>query len=119
MTNKSPQTILATARVNARPFRDGRSHPLLEEDETLIQLWYEGLSQAPRKWAIILKTAYEYANDHYPSAGLNPTLWWVSFIVVVREQTEGNHLHYLASRYLQSEGSLIHGSSEVPFEANR
>lgn len=87
MTNKNPRTILAIVRVNARPYREGRSHPVI--DEPLIQSYYDGLAQDPQKWATILKTAYEYANDGHPDAGVDPTEWWIAFQLAVRRQLEG------------------------------
>ena len=115
MTNKNPRTILATVRVNARPYWFGRSHPLLECDEALIQRYYDGLANAPTKWAIILKTAYEYANTVHPNFGLDPTLWWFVFRWIVDRQMDGENLTSLALQYPQVEGSLVQGyyGSEV------
>jgi hypothetical protein len=107
MTNKSPHTILATCRVYARPVRNGRSLPLLGVDETLIQGWYDSLAQNPQRFAIILKTAYEYANDFHPNAGVDPTRWWKAFRRAVHCQVEGESLASWAIQYPQIEGSLL------------
>jgi hypothetical protein len=105
MSRKSPHTILATARVYARP----PSRPITPEDETFLQSCYDGLGNAPKKWRIILKTAFDYACDYHPDPATSGVWWFRAFRYSVEEQAKGENLDFWAKSYPQVEGVLMQG----------
>jgi hypothetical protein len=105
MSNKSPHTILATARVYARP----PARPITPEIESFLQGCYVGLTVAPKKWRIILKTAFDYACDYHPDPSKSGVWWFRAFHYSVDEQLAGINLDFWGKSYPQVEGALVQG----------
>lgn len=109
MSNKSPLSILHSARIFARPVRNGKARAVSANDCDFLQLCFDGLGNAPQKWTVIIKTACDYADDYHP-VPLDSGLWWFrAFRYSVSEQVAGENLGFWGLSYPQEEGALVRG----------